>query len=359
MPTRVLGAFALVVVVGLLVTASTSSASFGAYNHAWDGTSDLRGVASETSATSQIAHDTAAYSRVTPNGTVGIILSPDENYSATDRARLRRFVRQGGTLLVAGDYGGRTNRLLSALGTDARLDGRPVRDDQRQYRSPALPVADNVSNRSPVANISALTLNHGTVVTPGNATVLVSTSEYAYLDTNGNRKLDDDETISSMPVATVERVGEGRVFVVSDSSIMINTMLGRSDNRAFVRAILDGNRTVLLDYSHTGRLPPLALAVLTLRESALWQLFVGCGCLSFVLLWAQRPEGVSRRWNSLTARISTSDARTTAVSPNRSSDATPSLSESAMVDYLREQHPDWETERIERIVAAYREEQSD
>ena len=351
-PTLVLGAFVLVVVVSLLIATSTSSASFGAYNRAWDGTSDLRGVASETGATPQVVHDTATYSDVTPNSTVSFILSPDRNYSVTDRARLRRFVRQGGTLLVAGDYGPETNRLLSALGTDARLDGHPVRDDRHQYRSPAMPIADHVSNRSLVANVSALTLNHGTVVSPRNATVLVSTSEYAYLDTNRNKRLDDNETISSMPVATVERIGEGRVFVVSDPSIMINTMIDRSDNRAFINTIVTGNHTVLLDYSHTAQLPPLALAVLILRESGLLQLLIGSGCLALVLLWAQRPDGITRQWNALVSRFSDQQL-------NRIDGQLRLMSEPAMVSYLHEQHPDWDTTRIQRIMTTYREEQSD
>ena len=351
-PTLVLGGFALLVVVSLLIATSTSSAAFGAYNGAWDGTSDLRSVAKDTGANPQVIHETSAYSHVDANGTVAIILSPDEKYSTADRARLQRFVRRGGTLLVAGDYGPQTNQLLSALGTDARLDGRPIRDERRHYRSPAMPIADNVSNQSLVSEVSALTLNHGTVVSPRNATVLVRTSEYAYLDVNRNQKLDDNETISSMPVATIERIGAGRVLVVSDPSVLINTMLDRPGNRAFVRTVVGDHRTVLLDYSHTAQIPPLALAILIIRESALWQLLVGCGCLALVLLWAQRPEGVTRRWKALVSRFGDQP-------PDRVDGQFRSMSESSMVTYLHEQHPDWDTTRIQRIVTTYREEQSE
>ncbi|EFW91385.1 hypothetical protein ZOD2009_14801 [Haladaptatus paucihalophilus DX253] len=358
-PTLVLGALVLLVVVGLVVASSTSSASFGAYNGAWDGTSKLRGIATDRGAEPLVAHDTAAYSRVSPNETVAVILSPEGNYSATDQSRLRRFVRQGGTLLVAGDYGPETNRLLSALGTEARLDGRPIRDDRRRYRSPVMPVAGNVSNHSLVANVSSLTLNYGTAVVPNNATVLVSTSEFAYLDANRNRQLDDNEAISSLPVATVERFGDGRVLVVGDSSAMINSMLDRPGNREFVRAVIADNRTVLLDYSHTSRLPPLALAVLVLRESPLLQLLVGGGCLALVFAWAQRPEPVRRLWSSARSRL---DERTSRLTGERATERSPveppKMSEAAMIAYLRDRHPDWDSERIRRVVATHRDERS-
>lgn len=347
-PTLVFGVFVLLAVVGLVVAASTSGASFGAYNGAWDGTSKLRSIATDAGAEPQVANDMAAYSRVTPNDTVAVILSPERNYSSADRQRLRRFLERGGTLVVAGDYGAQTNRLLAALKTDARLDGRPLRDDRHRYRSPAFPVAGNVSNGSLVANVSAVTLNHGTAVTPGNATVLVNTSDYAYLDANRNRKLDDNEMISSMAVATVERVGDGRVFVVGDSSIMINSMLDRPGNRAFVRALIGGHGTVLLDYSHTSRIPPLALAVLLLRETPLLQLLVGGSGLALVLLWAQHPETVKGLWSSVTSK-----------SLDRTDGRAPSMSESAMVTYVRDRHPDWDSDRVQRVVAAVRDERSD
>jgi len=35
------------------------------------------------------------------------------------------------------------------------------------------------------------------------------------------------------------------------------------------------------------------------------------------------------------------------------------MSESAMVAYVRDQHPDWEEERIRRVVAAHRDERSE
>lgn len=292
-PRVLVGALATVIVLTLVVAASTSTAAFGVFNPAWDGAGQLRDVAEEGGANATVIVNTDAYGDVRPNRSVAVVLAPDAY--GEDAATVRRFVRAGGTLVVAEDVGPGGNTLLSAVGAGARVDGRPVRDDRHHYRSPALPVAttvatadENVTNGSvttgPAVNGSAttagnatlttgverLTLNHGSVVRPNGARMLVRTSEFAYLDANRNEQVDDGESLGSHPVVTVERVGEGRVVVVSDPSLFINAMLDRPDNRQFAANLL-ASETVLLDYSHAGAQPPLALALLRVRGSPLLQ----------------------------------------------------------------------------------------
>lgn len=339
LPTVLLGVFTLTVLLAVVVAASTSTASFSAYNGAWDGTNTLQSISEEAGGTPQITDDTAAYGRIDPNRTVAIILSPDQPYTTRDYNHIRQFVNQGGTLLVADDYGPHTNPLLKALGADARLDGRSLRDDQEYYKSPALPIAPNVSNHTLVAHVSQLTFNHGTAVVAHNATVLVRSSEYAYLDTNRNGTLDDSERIATRPVATVESVGQGRIIVVGDSGIMINAMLDRPGNRAFARQVVTGHETVLLDYSHTVRLPPLALAVLLIRKSTLLQIVLGAIGIGVVYGWTRTSGMLARLRSALT----------------RSSVNTPTLDETAMLGYLQRQHPEWEDDRLQRVIEAMRE----
>jgi hypothetical protein len=354
-PKRLLVGFAAVTLVVLLVAASTSATAFGIYNPAWDGAAELRDAAESTGATSTIARETTAYDSVAPNETVSFVLSPNREYTAAERQRIETFVRGGGTLVVAGDYGPQANALLRGLGSEARLDGRPVRDEEFYYRSPAMPVARNVTNHSTVADVPRLTLNHGTAVTPGNASVLVRTSGYAYLDADRNGQLDASDPVASHPVATTERLGRGTLVVVGDPSVFINAMLDRPGNRAFVRALVASRSHVMLDYSHTAGLPPLMSVVLLVRETPLLQFL--CGAVGTLAVYATlRRDALTTLRNEAAAALpnwatATLGDKTTGDSTDRSSVA---VTDGELSDYLRERYPDWDDERVRRVVAARR-----
>lgn len=286
---------AVVVVLGVAVAASFSTAAFGAYNPEWDGTSALGGLADRTGAEPIVALGTADYGRVDPNRTVAFVLAPRVTYGDGEALQVRSFVRRGGTVVVAADTSpglGHANRLLADLEADARLDGRAIRDDYRHYRGPAMPVAPNVSDHRVTRGVDEITLNYGTVVRPGNATVVVSTSAYSYLDADGDGSFDGGENATesprAYPVVTVEPVGEGQVVVVGDPSVFINVMLDRPGNERFARTLLEPHDRALLDYSHRESLPPARVGLLVLRRSEALQLlvaFVGATGVGALARW--------------------------------------------------------------------------
>ena len=343
LPRIVVIGFATLVFLSVLVTASTSSASFSAYNGGWNGASKLQSQAETTGATSTTVRDTAAYTDGNASGTVAIVLSPTKPYDVRDRTRLRGFVQRGGTLVIADDFGTQTNSLLANIGAKSRLDGRLLRDERYNYRSPQMPVARNVSNRSLVSDVPALTLNRGTAIRPNGATPLVNSSVHSYLDTNGNGKLDTSESVERRPVATVERMGRGRVVVVSDSSLFINSMLDRPGNRAFANALVGHENRVLLDYSHAASLPPATVAMLMLRDSLPLQFLVTLLCLGFVFAWAGRSfDGVGARVRRYVRKLR-----------SRSDAEVPELTRRELVTHLETRHPEWNDDRIERVVDAF------
>lgn len=327
-PRLLVAALAVTTVVALLIAGGTSSAAFGAYNPAWDGAADLRDVAEKGGANSSVVLNTNAYPTQSVSGTVAVVLSPETGYSERERARLRRFVENGGTLVVAEDFGPHGNALLDGVGATARFNGNLLRDERNNHRSPELPVAENVSNHSLTAGVDQLTLNHGTAVTATNATVLVRSSEFAYLDRNRNGEPDDNETLTATPVATVEPVGEGRVVAVGDPSLFINAMQDRKGNRVFAENLLSADR-VLLDYSHAGPQPPLALALLRIRGSPIIQGLVTIAGLG-VVFGGQRLFGQRRE---------TSEPRQSHTSPD------------AIAAYLARQRPEWDRGRLRRLSA--------
>lgn len=342
-PQLLLVALVLTVVLTGLVAATTSQSAFGAYNPAWDGASDLRDLASDAGAEPLVALNTTSYPTAEPNGTIAVILSPDEPYTPGERSRVTSFVEQGGTLVVAEDYGRYTTPLLEALGVQTRIDGAPLRDEQEYYRSPAFPLATNISESPETNGVDQLTLNHGTGLetnrSANGTTVLVSSSEYSYLDRTRNESLDDSEELVGRPVVVRESVGNGTVYVVSDPSLFINAMLERPGNAQFTRNLFGTHERVLLDYSHLSGTPPLMRAVLTLQGNPIWQVLLAILGLSAIIWNGRLREQLAELWDWSTS--TEEEAIELALS-----DADPE----DVVAYLSRQHPDWDEQRLRRVM---------
>lgn len=262
------------VALALLVAATTSTAAFGAYNPAWDGTSDLREeILTDPNGT--VAVDSTAYNTTDPANTTALVLAPTEPYDTDDVDRVTRFLAAGGTLVVADDYGTHGNELLAAVGATARFDGNQLRDEQHYYRAPTLPRAINVSATPYTDDVEQLTLNGATAIEPGSATVVVATAPVAYLDRNQTGGLTAADELGRYPVVTTESVGDGTVIAVSDPSVFINAMAAEPDNQAFITALLETRPNVLLDYSQAGPQPVLAVTRLYLQTTPLAQLVSG------------------------------------------------------------------------------------
>jgi len=336
-PTVVLVGLLCCVLVGLVVGLSTSTVALGPYNYGWDGGSDLRSQLGAGGTEVDVVTSTGAYTGSDPSETVAVVVDPAEPYEGVDAARLSLFVSQGGTILVASADNG-TNGLLAGLGTTARIDGRQVRDERTNYREPGLPQANNVSGHRLVRDVDALTLNNGTGLAPGDATVLVNTSALAYLD-EGNGELDENDTLGAQPVATVEQVGAGQVVVVSDGSVFTNAMLDREGNRQFVRNLAADHERALIDYSHRGPLPPLTYALVTVRATPVAQFLLGLAGLGLLALW-QYGAPVARL-RDLAARV-----RTAPVGAEADGET--------VAAYLAARHPDWDPERVQRVTKVIR-----
>jgi len=337
-PPALLAVLTGTLLVALVFGATTTTAAFGAYNPAWDGASDLQAQADAVDSESKLAVNTSVYTAVDPNETVAVIITPDEQYGPRDIARVRQFVSSGGTLVVAEDFAPHSNPLMSGIGAETRFDGRLLRDERHYYRSPNITIATDVTRHPLTVGVDNLMLNHGTTLTNvdtvNQSEILVNTSAYAYLDGNRNSQLDDVESLQRRPVVAVEELGRGRIVAVSDPSLMINAMLERPGNRAFVRGLFASRNQVVLDYSHAQSLPPLSYAFVVVRGSGSLQAAIVLTLVALVGAVARYP------------------GRVVGVLVPDESDSP--VDKDAIVAQLRAEHPDWDTDRIERVASTRR-----
>ncbi|GKZ14681.1 hypothetical protein HAL_25620 [Haladaptatus sp. T7] len=359
-PTAALLVLSILVLVTIAVGSVSSTRDFGAYNPTWDGTSTLRGWIDRAGGGPNVVLEPSRYRTLRANGTVAFVVAPQ---SDSRGMALRRFVRRGGTVVVMDDRANRSNDLLASLGADARIDGAALRDERHNYHSPAMPIATTANttaanttaanttaaNDSLVATADRLTLNYGTAIRPNGATTLAATSDFGYRDVNGNGTLDGTEHLDSYPVATVETVGDGRVVVVGDPSIAINSMLSRPGNERFVRDLLAAHDRAVFDYAHGEAPPPFALVLVVLRRSLAAQLAL-VSALALVALAVRHPKSISNAVSRLSARVGWSRR----FGANADASAVPSVDADELAAAIERRYPSWSRDRIERVVAASR-----
>jgi hypothetical protein len=187
-----------------------------------------------------------------------LISMPYLAYEPSDLEKVKVFINNGGTLFLLDDYGF-GNEVLAYLGIAARFDGNMLMDPLFCYNDPSFPKITSFSSDFAEQNISQVILNHATVL--NNVPVeyaLAWSSPTSFIDTNGNEKQDKNEASASYAVAAKIRVGQGTLFLFSDPSILINSMISLYDNSKFVEDILktkSDTTAVFFDASHLTKTP--------------------------------------------------------------------------------------------------------
>ncbi|MDP2920195.1 MAG: DUF4350 domain-containing protein [Dehalococcoidia bacterium] len=225
---------------------------FMASNNAWNG---LRAFVSESQA---VIPDDMTQIPGSP-AKKALIVVPYLEYSTEELARLKEFVSDGGILILMDDFGF-GNGILEYLGVKARFGKAALLDPLFNYRHQWLPKITDFS--APVLeknkDIDLVVLNHATIiqnVTAGE--VLARSSPTSFLDVNLNEIQNDNEPAGGLPVAARIKYGSGFLILVSDPSLMINSMVNRDDNFAFLQALaeLEGERGLSVDTSHLTKSP--------------------------------------------------------------------------------------------------------
>ena len=250
-----------------LATRSQNPSQLSAWDGDWNDlssfASDMRaeGYATQALLSSPLALD--ELTGVQRNATVLLILGVERGYTEPEAKSIHEFVRQGGRVLLADDFGHGNSAVSGLYSVGASFFGQQLYD-MNHWDEPGHPhnasyvVADadlpglGFSGQLLLSKPTALTVTKG-----GKAIPLLRSSEQGFIDLNSNGFGDPDEGTFSVGGAVIMaevEIGSGRMVLLSDPSLFINSLYGEFDNRDFARALIGylaggSNATLLFDES--------------------------------------------------------------------------------------------------------------
>jgi len=244
--------FVLVLVISLLsIWFYPSIQDFMASNTKWNGIYNFSGEFEADNTDSLEALSDS------PQNVV-LIAIPYQDYTAEELAQIKQFVDAGGSLLLMDDYG-YGNNILGYLGVVTRFAASPLLDPLFNFRNQNLPRITDFSSQVKESKIEVVMFNHATALTGvPESTGIAWSSSASFLDLNENGVLDQGELKGPFAVAAEFRLGQGRLALVSDPSIILNAMVDRDDNYEFMRYLTrdpEGQREIVVDISHLTKDP--------------------------------------------------------------------------------------------------------
>ncbi len=238
---------ALVIILVIVAWFSPSNEDFRAENPFWNGTRDI--------SSSFPALPLASLSDLPPSPQgATLILIPYLDFTPGELGELKSFVTQGGTLVLADDYGF-GNQILEYLRLKARFSGEILLDPLFNHKNKWFPRISHLASSSVTSNTESLILNHATCLMDVESDdILALSSSFSFLDLNGNQAWDEEEPTGPLPVISHHNLGNGKMILISDPSIFINSMETIEDNYNFIQNLAAITTSeLLIDQSH---LPP-------------------------------------------------------------------------------------------------------
>ena len=237
------GLMAAVITIMLVLYFIPPVDDFNPDNLGWNGLSDL----SSDLHLKRVKNLLGENLLLNPSNTTLLIIGPEEEFTEAEARVIRSFLEAGGSVILADDFGS-GNSLLQLLGINVRFSGSLLVDPLFKERSMRFPRIRSLSKDMESIGVEELVFNYATVI-EGCVRPIGFSSYYSFLDLNLNGVWDKGEPKGPFAVACMVSIGRGRLFILSDPSIVINSMLPFGDNLGFIKALV-GSRTVYLDESH-------------------------------------------------------------------------------------------------------------
>jgi hypothetical protein len=345
-------------VAGLFVFLSTANpmiknnSDFSIYNTGWNGCSD---IALRTYKTGQFqptfSYNHSSFTPVQrsferyslkPDESSLFIIGPTTEFTSSEIDYVHRFVSSGGLLFISDDFGS-ANSLLEGLNTSTRFSNELLLDLSFEKNASFVAISNFTNHLGfRFENINFLLLNYpSSLVLSDDAVTLFSSSSLSWLDTTRNGKKDDDEPAGPFPVFAVEPYGSGEIVLLSDPSLLINSVKEYADNQRFQIQLMDnllkGRTTVIFDESHRDFLIPFQISYFFTSEITLgFKIAILLLAVFLFLFWfTSLPKQIVAYFVKLRGFKNKDEKH---------------YSTQEIMQIIAEKHPGWSKKKIEMII---------
>jgi len=239
-------------IMPITVPVFSTNADFSVFNTKWNGASHFGKTLYENSEIVPIISPFNSIELGEKEGTL-LILGPDMSYSSLEIEEIKKFLENGGTLVLIDDFG-TGNQILSGLNLTARFSKTSFIDVfySKNYNFPELV---RILDPKLGNGVDKLILNVPSVIL--NAKGEIYTSKVALLGNNQRE----------YPIMSELRYGNGRIILFSDPSVFINDMF--KQNERFIRNFAEYIRSdvIYIDEAHHSNFNPYHIGTLVIRRS--------------------------------------------------------------------------------------------
>lgn len=235
----------------------THPPSYSIFNEEWDGLSLLHSRTSSMGAKALLSIDDL--SMLHGSGTL-LIINPISHYSATEKQMIKEYVKDGGTIIIAGTTPSSSD-LASEFGV--RMGNATLVDYlsfSKRQDVPLLPFTVNGTSGFLLSKFPTIIYNY-----PQHSKIIIASSPHSYLDLNSNMMIDSGDLKGPFAVGVSFTYDGGRVVVIGDSDIFTNDLITKAGNSLFALSLLNSPPFFFDESHHAGEKSYPLLLLLSFR----------------------------------------------------------------------------------------------
>ena len=279
-------------VMPLTIPVFYTSADFSVFNTKWNGASNFGRLLYEETKIVPVITSYNSFGLGEKEGVL-LILGPDVSYSSLEIDEIKKFLENGGTLVLIDDFG-TGNDILSGLNLTARFTSLIPIDVfySKNYNFPELV---RILDPQLSVGVDKLTLNVPSVIVGAEGSIY--TSKVAVIGNNQRQ----------LPIMSELEYGNGRIILFSDPSVFINDMFEK--NEPFIRNFVSYIKAdvIYIDEAHHTGFNPYAVGTVVIRRSLdrmkAFYVILGVAVLAILIESGLALEGISRVVNVLLGKI--------------------------------------------------------